>query len=109
MEVVKSKSYTLKDENGHWLGQVVLTEDGMFASVTDYGNLSYAWRHYDNLDFRQWLRGISVEYFANKLFTGMAYVSATKQVERACKSFAEHILPTLQEALKREIEQGVPW
>ena len=29
--VVKSKSYTLRTENGSWLGQVVLTEDGMLC------------------------------------------------------------------------------
>lgn len=51
---VKSYSYTLWDDNGNWLGQVVLTNDGMFASVTDYGNLSYAWRNY-NGNFREFI------------------------------------------------------
>ena len=46
MNEVKSRSYTLQGENGEWLGQVVLTEDGMFGSVTDYGNLSYSWRSF---------------------------------------------------------------
>lgn len=44
MEETKSKSYTLRGEHGEWLGQIVLTSNGMFSSVTDYGNLSYAWR-----------------------------------------------------------------
>jgi hypothetical protein len=34
---VQSKSYTLRTDNGGWLGQVVLTQDGMFAAVTDWG------------------------------------------------------------------------
>jgi len=38
MEEIKSKCYTLYSESGNWLGQVVLTSDGLFASVTDWGN-----------------------------------------------------------------------
>lgn len=38
---ITSKSYTLKTEDGSWLAQIVLTSDGMFASITDYGNLSF--------------------------------------------------------------------
>ncbi len=46
MSEIKSKSFTLRSEDGEWLGQIVLTSDGMFASVTEWGNLSYAWRHF---------------------------------------------------------------
>jgi hypothetical protein len=44
MNGVTAESYTLRTESGQWLGQVVLTSDGMYASVTDWGNLSFAWR-----------------------------------------------------------------
>lgn len=103
MSEVKSKSYTLRTESGHWLAQVVLTSDGMFASVTDYGNLSYAWRSTGMEDFRKFMVDINVDYFATKLYTGMAYILHSKACEKACQRFAEKILPPLQEMLKEEI------
>lgn len=103
---VKSKSYTLRGDNGEWLGQVVLTNDGLFASVTDYGNLSYAWRSYGD-DFREFLCGLNVSYFGTKLYTGMAYILHTRQCEKACDRFAEKILPPLQKMLREEIENGI--
>jgi hypothetical protein len=98
---VTSKSYTLKDDNGNWLGQVVLTSDGMFASVTDYGNLSYAWRSYGD-DFDNFIIGLNVDYFATKMYTGMSYILYGKKCEAACKRFAEKILPALQLKLKEQ-------
>lgn len=109
MEQVNSKSYTLRGEHGEWLGQVVLTSDGMFSSVTDYGNLSYAWRAYGKEDFRQFIASLNVEYFGSKLYTGMAYILYGKKCENACKRFAEKILPPLQEILKKEFDGGVSW
>jgi hypothetical protein len=105
MEIeITAKSYTLRDENGHWLAQIVLTSDGMFASVTDYGNLSYAWRSYGDKDFRKFICGINTDYFATKLYTGMAYILYGKKCEQACKRFAEKILPPLQKMIKEELE-----
>ncbi len=103
-EKVTAKSYTLINDSGSWLGQIVLTSDGMYASVTDYGNLSYAWRHYGDGDFRKFLSGLNTDYFATKLYTGMSYIAYSKKVEAACKRFAEMILPALQKALKEELE-----
>lgn len=100
---ITAKSYTLRDDNGSWLGQIVLTSDGMFASVTDYGNLSYAWRSYGEKDFRQFICSINVDYFGSKLYTGMAYILYGKKCEKACQLFAEKILPVLQKALKEEL------
>ena len=109
MEQVLSRSYTLRGEHGEWLGQIVLTSDGMFSSVTDYGNLSYAWRSFGKEDFRSFIASLNVEYFGSKLFTGMAYNLYGKKCEQACKRFAEKILPPLQEILKKEITGGVIW
>ena len=103
MHNVTARSYTLYDERGNWLGQVVLTSDGMFASVTDYGNLSFAWRSFGN-DFRSFMISINTDYFGSKMYTGMAYILYSKKCEQACKRFAEKILPALQEALRNEIE-----
>jgi hypothetical protein len=108
MKEIKSRSYTLHGENGNWLGQIVLTNDGMFASVTDYGNLSYAWRAYGE-DFREFICSLNTQYFGTKLYTGMAYILYGKKTEMACERFAEKILPALQLVLKTEIENGVVW
>ncbi len=104
MEEVKAKSYTLHSERGEWLGQVVLTTNGMFASVTDWGNLSYTWPSHSNKDFREFLIGLDVEYFGGKLYTGMSYILHGKKCEEACRRYAERILPALQSALRAEIQ-----
>lgn len=101
---VTAKSYTLRTDNGQWLGQIVLTSDGMFASVTDYGNFSYCWRSTGEYDFRKFLISLQVDYFATKMYTGMSYISHTRKIEQACQRYAEKILPPLQELLKKEIE-----
>ncbi len=101
---ITATAYTLYDERGNWLGQVVLTSDGMFASVTDYGNLSYAWRAYgSNGDFKKFICGLNTDYFGTKLFSGVSYIVHSKAIEKACKRFAEKILPALQEVLKKEL------
>lgn len=104
MQEVTAKSYTLRTDDGQWLGQIVLTSDGMFASVTDYGNLSYAWRSYGD-NFREFLCELNVDYFAAKMYTGMAYILHTKKCEKDCQRFAEKILPALQKLLKEELEK----
>lgn len=103
MKTVTAKSYTLTNESG-WLGQIVLTSDGMFSAVTEYGNMSFAWRHYGEGDFRQFLIDMSVSYFGGKMYQGMAYMIFGKKYEVACHRFAEKILPALQKVLKEEIE-----
>ena len=111
-EKIKAKSYTLYTEKGGWLGQVVLTSDGMFASVTDYGNLSYTWRSYGNeqdKDFRSFLCSLNVPYFGGKMYSGIAYISHGRKFEKACDRYAEMILPALQKVLKEELEQGIGW
>lgn len=110
MSKVKSKNYTISDDNGNWVGQIVLTSDGMFASVTDWGNLSYAWRAYgSDTDFRKFISGLNVDYFGTKMYTGMAYILHSKKCEQACDRFAKNVLPPLQKTLKEELENNVGW
>lgn len=106
--MVKSKSYTLRNEQGYWLAQVVITDDGMFSSVSDYGNLSFAWRGFGE-DFRRFLSSINYEYMGAKLASGLSYIAHGKKVHEACERFAKHILPPLQEVLKKELEEGLPF
>ncbi len=67
MQQITTKTFTLRGDNGQWLGQVVLTSDGMFASVTDYGNFSYAWRSFGD-DFEGFICRLNVDYFEIKCF-----------------------------------------
>lgn len=108
MDKVYSRSYTLRSKEGYWLGQVVLTSDGMFSAVTDYGNFGYAWRSYGN-DFKAFILKLNTGYFADKMVTGMAYVAHSKNIEKAAARFAEKILPPLQCILNEEIENGIGW
>lgn len=101
---ITAKSYTLYYENGQWLGQIVLTSDGMFAGVTDYGNLSFAWRYTGMDEFRRFICGLNTSYFGTKMATGLGYIAHSKKIDRACDRFAEKILPPLQKLLKEELE-----
>ena len=105
---IKSKSYTLRTETGQWLGQIVLTSDGMFAGVTDYGNLSFAWRAYGD-DFREFLIRLDTPYFGSKLYSGMTFMVYGMKYEKSCQLFAEKILPSLQKVLKEEVDNNEPF
>lgn len=102
-DIITAKSYTLRTPNGGWLGQVVLTSDGMFSAVTDYGNFGYTWRAFGN-DFREFIIGLNIGYFATKMSTGMAYIAYGRKIDKAAAMFAEMILPALQDILKQEIQ-----
>lgn len=106
---VKAKSYTLYNPNGTWLGQIVLTSDGMFSAVTDYGNFSFTWRAFGE-DFREFLCQTNMHYFAGKMSLSMAYVlKRPRELDKPAMTFTEHILPPLQEVLKKELADGVEW
>jgi hypothetical protein len=101
IKTVTAESITLNDENGNWLGQIVLTSDGMIAAVTDYGNFGYAWRSYGE-NFKKFLCGLNVSYFSNKMSSGMSYVAHGRNIDKAADRFAEHILPVLQKYLMEQ-------
>lgn len=101
---ITAKIYTLRTEDGSWLGQVVLTTNGSFMSITDYGNFAYNWNNTGYDDFREFILRISVDYFGQKMFNGMCYVSSTNKIYKSALFFAEKILPALQEVLRKEIE-----
>lgn len=101
---VTAKSYTLNTERGNWLGQIVITSDGAFMAITDYGNFNFAWRAYGNEDFRGFICQLDVHYFAGKIASGLYYVTGvSRKIDKAAQMFAEKILPPLQEVLKKEL------
>lgn len=103
---VTAKSYTIYTESGAWLGQIIITSDGTYASVTDYGNFSFAWRSWGKDEFIKFLCGLNVDYFATKMYCGMSYVAHGKKIDEACKRYAKMILPPLQKLLRQEIEKS---
>jgi hypothetical protein len=102
-EPITAQSYVLYTDGGQWLGQVVLTSNGMYASVTDWGNYSFAWTSIGDRTFKEFLLSIDEGYFATKMYTGMAYLVATKKIEQACNRYANHILPALKKVLIEEM------
>lgn len=101
---VTAKSYTLREENGTWLGQVVLTSDGAFMSITDYGNFSYAWRSTGEKDFRKFILRLDAQYFAQKMVNGISYIAYNRKVDKAAEIFSNKILPVLKDVLRKELE-----
>lgn len=99
--------YILKDKNGRWLAQVLLTDDGMFAAVSEYGNFAYAWRSFGS-NFREFLLSLDLGYFAEKLETGMAYVVSNNKVRSGCRRFSEKVIPILQAAIKLTLDSEEP-
>lgn len=107
MDKVTAESYTLTyKEHGGWLAQVVLTSDGMFAAVSDWGNFSYAWRSYGDRSFKEFIMSLNVDYFESKMSSGMNFVATGKRVDSACRNFSRKVLPVLQEALREEAKDG---
>jgi hypothetical protein len=105
MKEITAKSYTLLTETGNWLGQVILTSDGVFAGVTDWGNLSFAWRAFSGDDFVKFIIGLDIYYFSRKMSEGLGYICHNRKTDIACDRFAEKILPELQRVLRAEMER----
>jgi len=98
------QSYTLRNENGGWLAQVVISEDGFLGIVSDYGNATFAWRAFGD-NFKKFLCRLNPEYFATKMVQGIAYtIQPTKKIDANYLRMAEKVLPVLQKAINKETE-----
>ena len=102
----RSKSIILYDKNGNWLGQVVITSDGFFAAVTEYGNFSYSWPSTGRKDFREFLLGLDPDYFGGKMFQGISYIVHSMKIREACVRFGKMILPALKDALIKDMNEN---
>lgn len=58
--------YKLRDERGHWLARVVMTSDGYFSTVSDYGNYAFWWHAFEG-DFRAFFAQCDDGYVLGKL------------------------------------------
>lgn len=104
-EEITAKVYSLTTEKGNWLGEVVLTSDGMFAALTDYGDFCYAWRAYGkDKSFEDFILSLDICYFANKMYQGINYIDSSYKIQKATQLFAEKILPPLQKEIKKQMK-----
>lgn len=105
MDEVTVKSYTLRTESGQWLGQILVSSDGMISGVTDYGNFAYAWRSFgDSID--DFILRIDSSYFGGKLAYSNAYIQRpSKDAEKRFYKLAEIILPAIKKAIKDKKEE----
>ncbi len=101
---IKARNYHLRKESGSWLGQVVLTTDGAFMSITDYGNFCFAWRSTGVEDFRKFIVTLDEQYFTNKMVQGIGFIAYGKNAHASAEMFAKKILPALKVAIMEELE-----
>ena len=96
--------YTLRDDKGGWLGTVILTQDGFFMSLTDYGNFAYRWGSIGMDDFRYFILSIDEDYFERKMVEGCPLIMKGQAVKKQAHLFAQRILPPLKEMLRTELK-----
>lgn len=107
-EEIKARSITLRKDNGAWLAQVVLTSDGMFAAVSDYGNFAFSWRSIGDRTIEEFLMRLGEDYFESKMINSMAYMLLHKKIDKWAGIFTKEILPPLQRLLKEEKAKNAP-
>lgn len=95
--------YTLKTEKDGWLGEVILTDNKEFYSLTDWGNFNFSWS--TPMEIREFILSIDVDYFGRKMYQGVAYQCSNKGMRGCCERFAAKILPALKEAIKQELKE----
>lgn len=95
------KFIKLYTDSGQWLGNIVITEDGFFGAVTDYGNFAYQWNAFGD-SFEKFLLSINEDYFAKKMSGSLAYIVYSRKVDKGAQRFAEMILPALKKHLSNE-------
>jgi len=101
---IETMTYRLENDNGAWLGNVTLTENGSYMSITDYGNFSFHWGSYGPGDFRDFICSLNVDYFGGKMYNSIAYIAYGKKYQESAMRYAEVILPALQKVLKQELK-----
>lgn len=66
------RRYNVRHENGSWLADIVISDDGYFSTVSDYGNYAYAWTHAE-MEFRAFLAKLDADYLIGKIKPGHVY------------------------------------
>jgi hypothetical protein len=69
-----TRLYDLRTASGEWLARVVITDDGYFSTVSDYGEYAYWWTH-AGACFRRFLTQICTDSLLNKIAPRREYDS----------------------------------
>ena len=88
--------YDLFNTNEDWLGTVILTKDGLFSAVTDWGNFANSLLS-DNDNLRESILEMDENDFSELVETDMELMDKSD-------CFSRNILPALKEAIKKELE-----
>jgi len=77
------RRYTVRTDKGTWLGTFVISDDGYFSTVSDYGNYAFFWSHAGDC-FRSFLARLDADYLVGKIKPGYVYDGAEtlKSVKR---------------------------
>ncbi len=78
------RRYDLRTEERAWLARVVISDDGYFSTVSDYGNYAFWWAHAE-MEFRTFLCQLEPDYLCSKIAPGRVYYGheTEKNVRRA--------------------------
>jgi hypothetical protein len=106
-DTITARSITLRGDNDEWLAQVVLTSDGMFSAVSEYGNFSFSWRSIGSRTFEEFIIGLGQDYFSGKMINSLSYILLHKKIDKAAEVFTRKILLPLQEYLKKELTNQI--
>lgn len=96
--------YDLKDSKGSWLARVILTSDGVYMSYSEYGNFFHYFTAPGKDGIRPFMLRITPDYFGQKLCE-VEWNTAPTKVAAAAKRHAKYVLPVLQEAIRKQLDQ----
>lgn len=83
--------YDVRGDRGQWLGRFIITDDGYFSTVSDYGNYAFWWSHAGSC-FRRFLTNIDAGYLLGKISRSSEYDG-----DRTVKAARRHILEQRKE------------
>ncbi|WP_426730191.1 hypothetical protein [Myxococcus faecalis] len=97
--------YRLRTSTGAWLADVILREDGFFATVSDWGNYAFRWTS-PGMPFREFVARLasSPDYVSGKLESRDWYDG-----EGTLKRIREHILTSRREGSWTKEEAANEW
>jgi hypothetical protein len=100
---IKAEVIRLKNEQGYYLAQVILTNNHGLYFDSDYGNYAYRWSETKE-DFKHFLLRIEAGYLATKIIAERDYTygGTTKKIRERIERNLEIILTALQKHFKEE-------
>ncbi len=80
------RRYHVKTEGDRWLATVIISDDGYFSTVSDWGSYAYWWSAAGDC-FRSFLTRINPDYLLGKIAPQQSYDGPA-----TCKTVKRHIL-----------------